>query len=204
MNTDDYFFKLASSCTVEAELLEYCANVEDWAAGLTWESFLQKLVPDSIIKKDKFLTTMKDMGWRIYILKLIPMSWYKFHIDTHGNRPTAINCLLGSPRSLSVFKGKEVRRLQEQILDLNYERNAFYLFNGLEQHAVFNFESDRFLLTITPPDSYMAKQYDPSKGSYKDAAGNFTVKSFGELDTMLAEQKTIYFKFREEFKKLKL
>jgi len=204
MNPDNYFFKLNSACTVEAELLDYCAHVEDWAEGLTWESFLQQMVPDSIIEKDVFLTTMKNMGWRISILKLMPMSWYKFHIDTHGNRPTAINCLLGSPRSMTLFKGKEVRRLQEQILDLNYQRNAFYLFNGMEPHAVFNFESDRFLLTITPPDSYMSKQYDPKKGSYKDSSGNFTLKSFGELDAMLDEQRTIYFKFKEEFITLQL
>ena len=204
MNTDDYFFKLNTACTVEVQLLDYCASIEDWSTGLTWESFLQRIVPDSIIEQDKLLTIFKDMGWRISILKLVPMSWYKFHIDLQGNRPAAINCLLGSPRSMTVFKGKEIRRLQEEILDLKYERHAYYLFNGMEPHAIFNFESDRFLLTITPPDSHMAKQYNPSNGTYKDAAGNLTLKSMGEYDAVIADQKAVYFKFKQEFKDLGL
>jgi hypothetical protein len=179
-----YYYELNSISTISTELLDYCKSIEIWNRP-GWTTFLQNVVPKHIYEKDTLVRTLCEQGWKQPIIfKSEPKSIYRFHTD-RGNRPIALNMLLGEHDSETLFMGDLIYRNQYELIKVDYKPNRYYLLNTTEQHAVMNYGTDRYLLSISPPDRYL----DPS----------WNAKS-PELYTVTKESKKIFFRVVDEFK----
>lgn len=163
MDSSKYFYKLQGTCKVSNELLDFALSFKDWSRPAPWLTFLMVEAPSEIIRKDPLISLLLDQGWnKPYIFKSYPNSYYQFHIDK-ANRPVAINLLLKSADSTTVFLGDKIHENQFEVLRLNYEPDTLYLLNTTKHHAVLNFDQERYLLSICPPARYI-KDWDPVVG----------------------------------------
>ena len=162
---EKYYYELNSVSTISSELLEYCQSIETWFRP-DWATFLQYAVPKHILEKDSLISNLCEQGWLAPTLfKSAPKSIYKFHTD-RSNRPVALNMLLGEPDSDTFFMGDLIHRNQYELINVNYKPNRYYLLNTTKHHAVMNYGTDRYLLTLSPPEKYIDPTWDPESGIY--------------------------------------
>lgn len=186
-NHSKYYYELSSISTISEELLNYCNSFESWDRP-GWATFLQTPVPRNILEKDFFTKTLLEQGWGPVIFKSEPRSIYEFHLD-RGNRPVAINMLLGEPISETLYMGNLIYRNQYELITVNYKPNRYYLLNTTEKHAVFNYGTDRYVLTFQPPPKYYDPAWDP------EAPHNYVLTD---------DARKIFSKLVDEFKQQKL
>jgi hypothetical protein len=155
-----YYYELHSVSTIADELLNYCNSFEQWHRP-DWATFLQTGVPRDILEKDFFTNTLLEQGWIPLLFKSEPKSIYQFHSD-RGNRPVAINMLLGEPDSVTLYLGDFIYKNQYKLITVNYKPNRYYLLNTTEKHAVLNYGTDRYTLTFSPPEKYCDPTWDPN------------------------------------------
>ena len=83
---------------------------------------------------------------------------YKLHTD--WDRGPGINMLLQSQNSFCAFVDIDT----DQTVHMNYQPNKLYIFNTQVPHTIFNFEGERFLLTVEFEEH---KQVMPYQGFLK-------------------------------------
>ena len=123
-------------------------------------TFLQNPVPKYIYEKDPLINILCEQGWKEPVLfKSEPESMYIFHRD-RGNRPAALNLLLGEPNSDTLFMGNMIFRNQYKLLKVDYKPDRYYLLNTSRQHAVMNYGIDRYVMSLSPPERYLDPGYE--------------------------------------------
>jgi hypothetical protein len=81
-----------------------------------------------------------------FIIKISPNVLYNWHVD--GRRAAGINLKLQSnSRSYTLF-GDVQDVWNDNFTELEYESNAFYLFNTQHRHCVINFDECRYLFSV--------------------------------------------------------
>lgn len=71
-----------------------------------------------------------------------------FHVDESEVRNVAINMLISSGVSHSVFKTKQDGSYTYEFQELIFEPKNFYLYNVSKEHAVMNFDKTRYMFSI--------------------------------------------------------
>lgn len=90
---------------------------------------------------------LKTFEAKPILLRLPPNTFYRFHID--ATRKCAINMLLEGNDSHCYFgKITEHEEVINNITELKYDENCYYLFNTLEKHAILNLNNYRYLLSV--------------------------------------------------------
>ncbi len=166
LSQDALFLPLKTKCKVTADLMEWVKSMpstyEEWTPT-QGRTFMQKHVPDSIIKRDPILSHFREhLGPRaLAVLWMTPLTHYEMHIDKH--RACGINFLLNyedGSDSVSYFETGPfipgVRTRACHYCELQYEPDTFYAFNTHARHAVMNGANNRYVGTIAMPCEYAA------------------------------------------------
>jgi hypothetical protein len=66
---------------------------------------------------------------------------------------------LGTPDSDTLFMGNLLFKSQYELIKVDYKPNRYYLLNTSRQHAVMNYGTDRYILSLSPPDKYVNINY---------------------------------------------
>jgi hypothetical protein len=85
--------------------------------------------------------------------------------------------------------GDLIYRNQYELIKVDYKPNRYYLLNTTEQHAVMNYGTERYIMSIDPPDRYI----DPSWNAESP-----------ELYRVTEESKKMFFRVVDEFKNQQL
>jgi hypothetical protein len=139
------YYKLNTVSTVSNLLLEYTIHSKEWENK---NSFDLITVPYELIKTDITL----DYFYRILkaypvILRTEPYSFYRFHIDE--KRKCAINMLLDGFDSNCYFADPtDSEDVFNNVEELVYEPNTYYLLNTTKKHAVMNRSKTRYMFSM--------------------------------------------------------
>lgn len=164
LKTYDCFYELSTKSEVADELLDWCrAQPKKWEFW-QWTTFMMKFPPMEILEKDPLISQLLEDGWvEPLILKNFPHSFYNFHVDRE-NRPCAVNLQLGhNVNSHTVFLGPQIAPRQLESFELVYKPNTYYLLNTHIPHGIFNFQKERYTLSINPPEKYRPDWWDNFK-----------------------------------------
>jgi hypothetical protein len=163
LDPKNYHYALNQQCTISDLIWQYVQGVEDWW-GVDWHTFYQDIPKDTdLFKQDPVIAWFLAQGWVLNFTCMPPKSHYRWHIDTSGNRQTAINLVLNQfDSSMAIWRapGPWVRKTNSEILELRYQPRTYYLFNTQEEHCVYNFGlENRYMLTLGPGERFAVPEY---------------------------------------------
>lgn len=159
MNVTDFYFKPLNQKSVF--LYHFCNSIvnnftedhqkkiiqlpEFKAFKINYNTFIQEPIIKTI--HEKFEIGVAAM----YILE--KNTGCDFHIDEPEVRNVAINMLISSGVSHSVFKIKQEDSYNYDFEELIFEKKTFYLYNVSKPHAVMNFDKTRYMFSIKFKDA---------------------------------------------------
>lgn len=79
-----------------------------------------------------------------------------FHVDEPQLRHVAINMLISSGVSHSIFKTKQEKSYKFHFKELVYEKKCFYIYNVRSLHALVNFEQRRYCFQLKFKDTKLS------------------------------------------------
>ena len=130
-------------------VIDYCQKLSEtdgpWYPYIGWEV---KVVPREIFLEEPLLNMINQKFPinRAAILRTEPYQNYHWHVDQH--RGVSINMLVTPDVHSYCLFGKQKNENNVYFTELNYEKNAFYLFNNQFPHSVINFDQNRYLFSI--------------------------------------------------------
>lgn len=138
------YYEIEKKSTLQKDLIDYAQVSGAW---LKYYNFDIRPIPQEILNKDPFFQWLsKNYKYFAAILKLDPYVCYDWHKDT--KRGVSINMLLTpEARSICMFTDSKegvVFKTEELI----YKPETYYIFNTQVFHTVFNFETERYLLSV--------------------------------------------------------
>lgn len=161
MSTNNFY-----ECKRESTLVAYMMNkIQDtenseWSTFLDMSVFLLSIEDFALEPKLTQLINTFDCHKKLGIYRYKPNFCYQWHIDSIRN--CALNLQLVGSNSFCIFgeffEPRKFRNLQQ----LAYKENTYYLLNVNKFHTVFNFDNERYLLSIGFPKPHTfadVKQY---------------------------------------------
>lgn len=152
MNTEHLYYKIEQEPSYLDQVKEY-AKTANW----TWLPFMnisigfQKTLGLQLIKKDKMLSRLQskfDAEMRLYMFP--SMTVYNWHRDVEMG--CSLNLVMDDYSAHTLFNPSDKKEIIDNVVELKYEKNKWYLFNSQILHSVINVDSkDRVLLTINFP-----------------------------------------------------
>jgi hypothetical protein len=104
-----------------------------------------------ITKNDIMLSDLKNMfngGLRLYMFP--KNSVYNWHRDAEIG--CSLNLIFDDYKSFTLFNPSDETKILNSVVELQYQKNYWYLFNSQILHSIVNIDTkDRFLLTFTFP-----------------------------------------------------
>jgi len=167
MNHKIFYHKVKIKSQISDKLLIYVKDNTTWKTGKDSENLYHdfeylrsKTFIQDFVVKDKFLQKLYEtFPFGVEFFKLQPFSSYDWHSDKII-RKVAVNLLLTKSKSNTLFsidRNKMGKNLFT-FVELKYKIGTYYLLNTEIEHTVFNFESERILMSLTFEDkslSYM-------------------------------------------------
>lgn len=148
------YYSLNTVSTVRSDILNYVESSDKW---FTSNGFEILSIPNKLL--DTLLLNIKFNGSAI-VFKMNPNTFYRFHTDER--RQCAINLLLTGFDS-NCYYGDQTdnEEVFENVTELKYELDRYYLLNTHKKHAVRNGNNVRYLLSIgfTNHDYETVKKY---------------------------------------------
>jgi hypothetical protein len=137
------FFQLNTISTKRTELLDYIENADGWFVS---NGFNILRIPDRVLDIKILKLKLKFDGTPI-VFKMMPNTFYRFHTDE--NRQCAINLLLTGFESNCYF-GEQTSNEEviENVTELKYDQDKYYLLNTRKKHAVRNGKDIRYIISI--------------------------------------------------------
>jgi hypothetical protein len=137
------FYEIEKKSTILQDIVDYAFVPGAW---LKYYNFDIRPIPQDILNKDPFFVWLSKYKYFAAILKLDPYVCYDWHKDT--KRGVGINMILTPhARSFCMFadnKNGVVFKTEELI----YKPATYYIFNTQQEHTVYNFETDRYMMSI--------------------------------------------------------
>lgn len=89
-----------------------------------------------------------------------PQRQYHWHTDVE--RGVTVNMLMTHDHTSYSFFGEKDRHndAQNHILEVDYDKNTFYLFNTKKPHTIINLEKPRYLFTVKFLADYKQLSYE--------------------------------------------
>lgn len=145
INSDDCFKRLnAKSIFIGKNFTRLLADAE-WVCNYGFNNFL---IPESLWKLEPILKKI-DYQFPIeccVVLHIPPNTMYNWHNDIE--RGLSINMKLCNNTTSHTLFGVSVDSYSDEIIELKYEEDYFYLFNTQNKHCVINFEKDRYMFSV--------------------------------------------------------
>ena len=157
MNDLDYFLKLniRSSSIDRIKNKIYNAAESDWIIHSELNILLLDI--EDLEADTKIVQLIKDIGShkRIGVYRTLPNTCYGWHIDPE--RMSSINMLIDGFDSMCVFGKTAPLRQFSNLSKLQHEPEAYYLMNIKKSHTVYNFDNQRYILSLGIPDKSFAE-----------------------------------------------
>ena len=153
-------------CKTKSNLVTYMINKIHETEESKWNDFLDMSlflisIEDFVLepKLTKLINTF-DCQKKLAIYRYKPNFCYQWHIDSIRN--CALNLQLIGSDSFCIFGEFFEARKLKNLEKLLYKEQTYYLLNVNKHHSVFNFNNDRYLLSIGFPKPHTfadVKQY---------------------------------------------
>lgn len=152
MNNLDHFLKLnIQSASIDRIKNRIHNAVEsDWIIHLEQNILLLDI--EDLETDTKIVQLIKDIGSskRIGVYRMSPNTCYGWHADSQ--RMSSINMLIEGFESMCVFGEPAPQRQFRNLTKLQHEPKTYYLMNVKKYHTVYNFNSQRYVLSLGIPD----------------------------------------------------
>ena len=137
------YYQLNAISNKRNKILEYVQASDQW---ISTNGFSILKIPDNFLDTDLLRTKFKFYG-NCIVFKMQPNTFYRFHIDE--SRQCAINLVLSGFDS-NCYYGEQTdnEEVIENVSELKYELDRYYLLNTRRKHAVRNGNNVRYLLSI--------------------------------------------------------
>lgn len=151
MLTNNFFYK----CNTKSDLVDYMLNKikhskeDDWNNVLEMNLFSLNINDFNLEPKLIQLINEFDCHKKLSLFRYKPNFCYQWHIDSIRN--CALNLQIIGSDSFCVFGNFQELRKFNNIQKLHYEPNTYYLLNVSKFHTVFNFDKERYILSIGFP-----------------------------------------------------
>jgi hypothetical protein len=150
--TDTLFYKIEQEPIFLNKVREYAATAKwTWVPFMNISINFQKTLGLELIKQDPLLDNLRIKFNGIMRLYMFPsMTVYNWHRDVEMG--CSINLVMEDYDSHTLFNPTDKKEILDNVVELKYEKNKWYLFNSQILHSVVNVDPrDRLLLTITFP-----------------------------------------------------
>jgi hypothetical protein len=137
------YYSLNTVSTVKSNILNYVETSDQWFSS---NGFDILKIPNNLLDTTLLTIKFKFNGSAI-VFKMNPNTFYRFHTDEH--RQCAINLLLTEVDSNCYFGDQtDNEEVIENVTELKYESDRYYLLNTRKKHAVRNGNNVRYLLSM--------------------------------------------------------
>jgi hypothetical protein len=148
-----YFTELNIESKISQNILDKIdhINESEWIQYLEQSIYLLKITdfepdPDIVDLINKFGSEKK-----LSLFRLPPKICYSWHRD--AKRQASINMLIKGFNSICVFGTEAPEKKFINLDKIEHKKNRYYLMNVKESHTVFNFDQERYVVSISIPDT---------------------------------------------------
>lgn len=148
MNTDNLFYKVDTECSILDKVFEFLPSANwEWVPYMN----LAKNFPAKLLFEDAFLNSIpKKFQPTLRLYNFPSNTIYNWHRD--ANIGCSFNMVLDDYKAYTLFNPSDRLGITNEIVELSYEKQKWYLFNSQILHQVINLHhNNRYLLTITFP-----------------------------------------------------
>ena len=153
----DFFCKLNITSGAIDQIKNKIKNAKesDWIYYLEQDIFL--LDVNDLVTDVKITKLINDIGdsKRIGIYRLNPNTCYSWHFDS--GRMSSINMLIEGFDSMCIFGNLNPGRKYTDLSVIKHEHATYYLMNVRKFHTVYNFNNQRYILSLGIPDKSFAE-----------------------------------------------
>jgi hypothetical protein len=157
IDNHDFFRKLNITSGAIDQIRNKIQNAKEsnWIDYLEQSILLLKL--DDLIADTKIVKLIKDIGDsnRIGVYRSIPNSCYGWHMDS--GRQSSINMLIDGFDSMCIFGNLNPGKKYTELSVIKHEPATYYLMNVKKFHTVYNFNNQRYILSLGIPDKSFAE-----------------------------------------------
>lgn len=153
----DFFCRL----NVNSNSSNHIKNKIHTADSSGWADFLEQsiltLKLEDLKDDPKIVQLIKDIGDvnRIAVYRNKPNTCYGWHFD--AIRLSAINMLIEGFDSMCVFGNQQPQRQYTDVSIIKHQPNTYYLLNVKKHHTVYNFNNQRYILSLGIPKKSFAE-----------------------------------------------
>jgi len=149
----NYFTELNIESKISKRILDKIdhINESDWIHYLEQTIYLLKL--EDFSDDPKIVDLINNFGSekKLCLFKLPPKSCYSWHKD--AKRHASINMLIKGFDSLCIFGTESIEKKFINLDKIEHKKDTYYLMNVKESHTVFNFDQERYVVSISIPDT---------------------------------------------------
>jgi hypothetical protein len=138
-----YYYQLNTVSTIRTNILKYVESNDQWFSSTGFDILK---IPNELL--DTTLLSMKtELNGNVVALKMMPRTFYRFHVD--ARRYCAVNLLLTGFDSKCYFGDQtDDEEVIENVTELQYDLDRYYLLNTRKKHAVMNGNTVRYMLSM--------------------------------------------------------
>lgn len=149
----NYFTELNIKSKISKRIFDKVDNINDpkWIHYLEQTIYLLNIEdfrddPDIIDLINRFGSEKK-----LCLFKLPPKICYSWHKD--ARRHASINMLIQGFDSVCIFGTESPEQKFINLDKIEHKKDTYYLMNVKESHTVFNFDQERYVVSISIPDT---------------------------------------------------
>jgi hypothetical protein len=156
-NDHDFFCKL----NINSRAIDQIKNKIQNAKESDWMNYLEQsillLELNDLIADTKIVKLIKDIGDtnRIGVYRSTPNSCYSWHVDSA--RLASINMLIDGFDSMCIFGNLNPGKKYTELSVIKHEPATYYLMNVKKFHTVYNFNNQRYILSLGIADKSFAE-----------------------------------------------
>ena len=145
INHNDCYKKIKMKSIIVSKNYKRLIDEAIWSFDDGWRNFS---IPEFVWNTEPLLKTINKQFpiKRCVILEMPANSLYNWHTDFV--RGASINMKLIMQDRNHTFFGDPIDQFSDHVVELDYEKDTFYLFNTQHKHCVINFENDRYMFSV--------------------------------------------------------
>jgi hypothetical protein len=153
MTNTRYFTKLNIESKISQGILDKIDRIKEseWIQYLEQNIYLLNMKDFEADPDIIDLINMFSSEKKLCLFRLPPKICYGWHKD--ANRQSSINMLIKGFDSICVFGTESLERKFVDLDKIEHKKDTYYLMNVKESHTVFNFDQERYVVSISIPDT---------------------------------------------------
>ena len=145
INQDDCFKKFNIQSIIVSKNYKRLIQEAVWSHDVGFKNFS---IPKFVWMTEPLLKVVNEQFpiERCVVLEMLANSVYNWHTDFF--RGASINMKLITENRSHTFFGQTLDDFSDSFVELNYEKDTFYLFNTQYKHSVVNFDTTRYMFSL--------------------------------------------------------